>query len=72
MADLVEKPDKVEKDPESWVEDAPGAEAPSPRPKSKLEKRLLLKMDVAIVPLLALSFFIAYMVCSQSISKTSY
>ncbi|KUJ17697.1 MFS general substrate transporter [Mollisia scopiformis] len=29
--------------------------------KSKLEKRLLLKMDVSIVPLLGLSFFIAYM-----------
>jgi hypothetical protein len=51
-------------DPESWVENSIGVNPDAPRRKSKLEKRLLLKMDLAIVPLLALSFFIAYMVGS--------
>ena len=58
---LVEKTDMAEKGGEAWVEDAP-PNAIERRPKSKLEKRLLLKMDLSIVPLLALSFFVAYMV----------
>lgn len=55
----------AEKQGESWVEDASAvgvAVEEAPGFKSKLEKRLLLKMDLSIVPLLACSFFIAYMV----------
>lgn len=53
----------AEKQAESWIEDSPSTavEVPTAQ-KSKLEKRLLLKMDLSIVPLLACSFFIAYMV----------
>ena len=51
----------TEKGVETWVEDTP-VSVVEPRGKSKLEQRLLLKMDLSIVPLLALSFFIAYMV----------
>ena len=53
--------DMTEKGVETWVEDTP-VSVVEPREKSKLEQRLLLKMDLSIVPLLALSFFIAYMV----------
>ena len=52
----------AEKGGEAWVENTPDGMVEAPRQKSKLEKRLLLKMDLSIVPLLALSFFIAYMV----------
>jgi hypothetical protein len=40
-------------------------------PKSKLEKRLLLKQDLIILPLLSMTFFFAYLVrasCSSNIS----
>lgn len=53
----------AEKEGETWVEDSPATAIDVATPhKSKLEKRLLLKMDLSIVPLLACSFFIAYMV----------
>jgi hypothetical protein len=54
----------AEKDDQTWAEDIPAAELVEPeRNRSRLEKRLLFKMDLAIVPLLACSFFIAYMAC---------
>ncbi|KAH8820252.1 major facilitator superfamily domain-containing protein [Xylogone sp. PMI_703] len=54
-----EKGDSVHQE---WQEGAlSNVAAQSPASRSKLEKRLLLKMDLSIVPLLALSFFIAYM-----------
>jgi hypothetical protein len=56
-----DKVDMTEKGGETLVEEAP-VSVVEPRQKTKLEKRLLLKMDFSIVPLLALSFFIAYMV----------
>jgi hypothetical protein len=52
----------AEKQGETWVEGIPSGAAEPIREKSKQEKRLLLKMDLSIVPLLACSFFIAYMV----------
>jgi hypothetical protein len=52
-----------EKADQGWLENAQNNGESTTRVKSKLEKRLLLKMDVSIVPLLGLSFFIAYMVC---------
>lgn len=63
----------AEKEGETWVEDSPATAMDVPTPhKSKVEKRLLLKMDVSIVPLLACSFFIAYMVLqSTSLVKPS-
>jgi hypothetical protein len=52
----------AEKVEQAWADDVPASELIEPkRKKSKQEKRLLLKMDLAIVPLLACSFFIAYM-----------
>lgn len=51
-----------QKDSEKWVEEAQVARREDSMKKSKQERRLLLKMDLSIVPLLALSFFIAYMV----------
>jgi hypothetical protein len=57
-----DKVDMTEKGGEAWVEEAPVSVVVEPRQKTKVEKRLLLKMDFSIVPLLALSFFIAYMV----------
>jgi hypothetical protein len=71
MADRVEKdPEIAGKGPEKWVEDAPDTNE-APRMKSKLEKRLLLKMDLSIVPLLALTFFIAYMVFPKYIPSNA-
>jgi hypothetical protein len=53
----------AEKEDQTWAEDIPAAELVEPKGKrSKQEKHLLFKMDLAIVPLLACSFFIAYMV----------
>jgi hypothetical protein len=53
----------TDKQGDSWIEDAPPTiTEESTGHKSKLEKRLLLKMDLSIIPLLACSFFIAYMV----------
>lgn len=58
MAD--EKKDDVEL---SWEEDISSTgRVQSPAGRAKLEKRLLRKMDLSIVPLLTLSFLIAYMV----------
>jgi hypothetical protein len=54
----------AEKRDETWVEGIPVGAVEPIREKSKQEKRLLLKMDLSIVPLLACSFFIAYMVRS--------
>jgi hypothetical protein len=55
--------DTAEKAGEVWLEESriSGA-AGARRIKSKEEKKLLRKMDLAIVPLLTLTFFIAYMV----------
>jgi hypothetical protein len=54
----------TEKPEEAWVDGVPSGAAEPTMAKSKQEKRLLLKMDLSIVPLLACSFFIAYMVRS--------
>ncbi|RDW65994.1 hypothetical protein BP6252_09629 [Coleophoma cylindrospora] len=52
----------AEKQDDSWVEDILPTSVEEPTGnRSILEKRLLLKMDLSIVPLLACSFFIAYM-----------
>lgn len=57
----------AEKGHQTWAEDMPASELVEPeRHRSKQEKRLLFKMDLAIVPLLACSFFIAYMVSHLS------
>lgn len=45
-----------------WVENASNNEVSTRNARSKLEKSLLLKMDVSILPLLGLSFFVVYMV----------
>jgi nitrate reductase NapE component len=53
----------AEKMEDTWVETVPTTLQDVKPTKSKREKRLLLKMDLSIIPLLALSFLIAYMVC---------
>lgn len=60
---MVEVLDNTEKADDVWLEENPVTGAAGPRrSKSKEEKKLLRKMDIAIVPLLTLTFFIAYMV----------
>jgi hypothetical protein len=60
---MAEGLDTAEKAGELWVEEHNVTSSGSlKRPKSKEEKRLLRKMDLAIVPLLTLTFFIAYLV----------
>jgi hypothetical protein len=60
---MAEGLDTAEKAGELWVEEHNVTSSASlKRPKSKEEKRLLRKMDLAIVPLLTLTFFIAYLV----------
>jgi hypothetical protein len=46
------------------LQDVPLAERTSHEKKSKQERRLLLKMDMIILPLLTLSFLMAYLVCT--------
>jgi hypothetical protein len=60
---MAEGLDTAEKAGEVWLEESriPRA-AGARRMKSDEEKKLLRKMDLAIVPLLTLTFFIAYMV----------
>jgi hypothetical protein len=58
--------EKVSGAKEAWVERTSTViESPSQERPIK-EKRLLRKVDVAIVPLLACSFFIAYLVCKKA------
>jgi hypothetical protein len=49
------------------VEDVPTIIAEPHQKKSKPEKRLLMKMDIAIVPLLTLSFLLAYLASTPRI-----
>lgn len=59
---MAEGLDTTEKAGEIWLEERPIAgTAGARRTKSNEEKKLLRKMDLAIVPLLTLTFFIAYM-----------
>lgn len=67
---MAEGLDVAEKAGEAWLEEhqVTGAAVPR-REKSKEEKRLLLKMDLAIVPLLTLTFFMAYLVLLAHIPR---
>lgn len=49
------------------IEDVPRIIAEPHQKKSKQEKRLLMKMDIAIVPLLTLSFLVAYLASTHRI-----
>lgn len=64
---MAEGLDTAGKTGELWVEEHNITAATGrKRTKSKEEKRLLRKMDFAIVPLLTLTFFIAYLVLPSS------
>jgi hypothetical protein len=68
---MAEGLDTAEKAGELWLEESHEVVPRPKKVKSKEEKRLLRKMDLAIVPLLTLTFFIAYMVYNSQILLTS-
>jgi hypothetical protein len=68
---MAEGLDTAEKAGELRLEESREVEPRTKKLKSKEEKRLLRKLDLAIVPLLTLTFFIAYMVYNSQILLTS-